>query len=116
MSANTTAAEDVQTIDFVILDQRLAIAHALLHPPKDLHPFLRLLFYRRFMTPELLSYYEQTRQKIKEIYEKAKSGLGKIRYNDQIYDLYLPLPGEMGRYELVELNTSGSGGQPVNQG
>lgn len=94
--------ESFVTVDSVEVGKELAAAHLLLNPPKNLHPFLRLLFYWRNVSPDLMRGYLQARQKIRMIYTEAKEGKAKIRYKGKIRKPYLPLPDEMGgTYELV---------------
>ncbi|HNV85656.1 MAG TPA: hypothetical protein PKL97_01660 [Candidatus Omnitrophota bacterium] len=100
------------TVDSVEVGKELATVYYLLHPPSQLHPYLRYLLYTRHVSPEVMRWYLLTMEKINAIYRQAKAGKGKIRYKGRIVDAYLPLPSEMGgEYELVfeqEPNRKGS--------
>ncbi|HOW59170.1 MAG TPA: hypothetical protein PLO78_05530, partial [Candidatus Omnitrophota bacterium] len=92
------------TIDSVVIGKEVAAAHALMNPPKILHPFMRWLLYQKYMTPSVIKQATQTRQKVERLYAEAKAKNLKVRYNDQIHDAYLPLPDEAGgEYAIVKL-------------
>ncbi len=96
--------DGISVLDSIYLGKEMANTHILMNPPKGLHPYMRWLLYERRKTPEMIKKYVAIKQKINQIYLEAKAGKGKIRYNGKIYDLYLPLPDEMGgTYELVTL-------------
>jgi len=100
------------TVDSVEIGKELATVYYLMHPPTQLHPYLRYLLYTRHVSPEVMRWYLTTLEKVNAIYRQAKAGKGKIRYKGRIVDAYLPLPSEMGgEYELIfeqEPNRKGS--------
>lgn len=97
--------DGARVLDSVEITKQMAAAHALMNPPKTLHPYLRWLLYERHMTPETVNRYVKARQKAEQIFLKAKAGEGQIRYNGKVCDVYFPLPDEMGgKYELIARN------------
>lgn len=90
-------------VDSVVVDKFLAGVHLLMHPPARLHPYLRMLLYRLFVTDEMLRRYWAKRRKIEEIYNKAQAGKGKVRYKGQVWEYPIrPTLDDMGGdYALV---------------
>ncbi|GEM_PF-3241707 len=104
-----TPEKQWEVIDSVVIGRELAAVHYLMNPPQGLHPFLRLLFYSRLVTPQVMYWYVENIEKINAIYKQAKDGNGKIRYKGRIVDAFLPLPNEMGGlYELIVHGDKGS--------
>jgi len=104
---NPQAGEDFMTdktmVASVLIDEKLAAAHAFLNPPKWMHPYMRFLFYSRRVTPGMQQDYSEAKNKIKEIYKLAKEEGWSIRYGKKILrNYFLPMPDDMGGlYELV---------------
>jgi len=89
-------------VDSVEVSKELAAVYYLLHPPQQLHPYLRYLLYTRLVDPQVLRWYLAMTEKINAICKQAKAGKGKIRYRGKIVGTFRPMPYDMGgAYELV---------------
>lgn len=89
-------------IDGVDVSKELAAVYYLMHPPQQLHPYLRYLLYTRLVDPQVMRWYLAITEKMNAIYKQAKAGKGKIRYKGKIISAFRPMPYDMGgAYELV---------------
>lgn len=95
--------DSYRVVDRVVLDHKLAATDTLMRPSATLHPFLRWFFCKKYVTQERLEHYEKVRQKMINIYLRAKAGKGLIRYKGRVGSAYLPFLDEGGgSYELVK--------------
>ena len=92
-----------QSVDSVYVGKDFIYAQKMLHPPANLHPYLKWLLYTRNLTPRMVENYLATREAVGAIYERAKEGQGNIRYRGKVYGAFLPFAETAaGNYELVK--------------
>lgn len=92
-----------QVMDSVYIGKNFIYAQKMLHPPTNLHPYLKWLLYTRNLTPQMVESYLATREAVGAIYEQAKAGRGNIRYRGNVYGAFLPFAETAtGNYELVK--------------
>jgi|GEM_PF-6167172 len=92
-----------RVVDSVYMGKDFIYAQKMLHPPTNLHPYLKWLLYTRNLTPRMVENYLATREAIGAIYAQAKAGQGNIRYRDKVYGAFLPFAETAaGNYELVK--------------
>ncbi len=92
-----------QVFDSVYVGKDFIRAQKMLHPPANLHPYLKWLLYTRNLTPRMVENYLATREAVEAIYAQAKAGRGNIRYRDKVYGAFLPFAETVaGNYELVK--------------
>lgn len=94
-------SQNYQVLGSVVLNRETAKTFELLNPPQKLHPFIRWLFYGRHLTKIRAERYLAARAKVREICLRAKAGEGLIRYKGKVMEMFLPLPGDEGAFELV---------------
>lgn len=94
----------LKVLDTVAIDEELARAY-LFANPQNYHAYWRYLMRLQMKKEGLQKNYLEKRKKMMEIYRRAKSGEGRIRYQGKVLDIpILPLPDEAGgNYELVVL-------------
>jgi len=91
------------TVDSVYIGNDFIYTQKMLHPPANLHPYLKWLLYTRNLTPRMVEKYLATREGIESIYAQAKAGQGNIRYRDKVYGAFLPFSeAAAGNYDLVK--------------
>ena len=96
-------SQKYQVVDSVYIGKDFIFTQKMLHPPADLHPYLKWLLYVRNLTPRMVEKYLVTREAVGTIYEQAKAGRGNIRYKDKVYGAFLPFAETAaGNYELVK--------------
>lgn len=92
-----------QVVDSVYIGKDFIYAQKMLHPPANLHPYLKWLLYTRNLTPRMVENYLATREAVGAIYAQAKEGRGNIRYRGKVYGAFLPFAETAaGNYELVK--------------
>ncbi|MFH0985384.1 MAG: hypothetical protein V1882_07585 [Candidatus Omnitrophota bacterium] len=92
-----------RVIDSVFIGKDFSYAQKMLHPPANLHPYLKWLLYTRNLTPRMMENYLKTREAAMTLYMRAKEGHGNIRYKGQVYGAFLPFAETAaGNFELVE--------------
>ena len=90
-------------VDSVYIGNDFIYTQRMLHPPANLHPYLKWLLYTRNLTPRMVEKYIATREAVGSIYAQAKVGHGNIRYREKIYGSFLPYAETaVGNYELVK--------------
>ncbi len=90
-------------VDSVYIGKDFIYAQKMLHPPANLHPYLKWLLYTRNLTPRMVENYLATREAVGAIYAQAKEGRGNIRYRGKVYGAFLPFAETAaGNYELVK--------------
>jgi len=96
-------SQKFQVIDSIYIGKDFIRAQKMLHPPANLHPYLKWLLYTRNLTPRMMETYLATRKAILDIYGRAKAGQGDIRYRGKVYGAFLPFAETaVGNYELVK--------------
>lgn len=92
-----------RVIDSVYIGKDFIQAQKMLHPPANLHPYLKWLLYTRNLTPRMVDRYLETREAAMALYMRAKEGQGNIRYKGQVYGAFLPFAETAaGNFELVK--------------
>jgi hypothetical protein len=102
-AARKPARDSYEVLSSVNVGPELAAVHYLLHPDQKLHPFLRLLLYRGFVTDSVQYWYVESLREIDRITQAAKEEKRKrIRYRGKVMDTFRPLPDDMGgSFELI---------------
>jgi hypothetical protein len=96
-------SREYHVVDSVYIGKSFIYAQKMLHPPANLHPYLKWLLYVRNLTPAMMEQYLATRESVAAIYAQAKAGQGNIRYKGKIYGAFLPFAETAaGNYELVK--------------
>ncbi len=96
-------SREYRVVDSVYIGKDFIYAQKMLHPPANLHPYLKWLLYTRNLTPRMVEHYLATREAVGAIYGQAKAGQGNIRYKGKVYGAFLPFAETAaGNYELVK--------------
>ncbi len=98
-----TKSEQYRVVNSVYIGKEFIYAQRMLHPPANLHPYLKWLLYTRNLTPQMMEHYLATHESVEAIYTQAKAGQGNIRYRGKVYGAFLPFAETAaGNYELVK--------------
>ena len=96
-------SQKYQVADSIYIGKDFIHVQRMLHPPANLHPYLKWLLYTRNLTPRMMENYLTTREAVLDIYGQAKAGHGNIRYRGKVYGAFLPFAETAaGNYELVK--------------
>lgn len=103
-------------LDTAHFDDAVRRTHQLLHPPKNLHPWLKWLLYSSRIDRNMIQNYYATLKKRDQIYERALKNAGHfaVLYRDKVFQTippYVTPDWAEGDYSLVLLRETSRQGQ-----